>query len=81
MLLASIPITLNRDFFSTFLAGGGNSDKLSSFSGEGSLLAGGGGVAALEGVLEAGLDGGREGVLEGGNDPLEAPLTDEFLEL
>ena len=49
--MASIPITLNLDFFSTF---GGSSDKLSSFSGDGSLDAGG--VWGLDGGLDGGLD-------------------------
>ena len=65
-------MTLNRDFFSTL---GGSSERLSSFSGDGSL--------EHEGVVgrDGGLDGGRDGVLDGGSEPREGPLTEEFLEL
>ena len=67
-----MPITLNLDFFSCLV---GSSDKLSSFSGDGSLDSG------RDGGRDGGREGGLEGVLEGGRDPLEGPLTEEFLEL
>ena len=69
-------MTLNLDFFSCLV---GSSDRLSSFSGEGSL------DSCREGGRDGGRDGGREGgldgVLEGGSEPFEGPLTEEFLEL
>ena len=71
-----MPMTLNLDFFSCLV---GSSDRLSSFSGEGSL------DSCREGGRDGGRDGGREGgldgVLEGGSEPFEGPLTEEFLEL
>ena len=67
-----MPITLNLDFFSCLV---GSSDKLSSFSGDGSLDSG------RDGGRDGGREGGLEGVLDGGRDPLEGPLTEEFLEL
>ena len=65
-------MTLNLDFFSTL---GGSSERLSSFSGDGSLEPAG--VVGRDG----GLEGGREGVLDGGREPRDGPLTEEFLEL
>ena len=67
-----MPMTLNLDFFSCLV---GSSDRLSSFSGEGSR------DNCREGGRDGGREGGLDGVLEGGSEPFEGPLTEEFLEL